>query len=63
MARLAKRFEVRAQIADNFWANSSACGNLNLPDPYFRLFQFVPLIVWPASDTGPVWKLLPQQYR
>jgi hypothetical protein len=37
-----------AQIADNFWRNSFVCGNLNLPIPYFRIFQWllVPLIGW-----------------
>jgi hypothetical protein len=29
----------RAEIADNFLGNYSACGNMSLPAPYFRVFQ------------------------
>jgi hypothetical protein len=31
--------KVRGKIADNFWRKSSACGNLRLLKPGFRLFQ------------------------
>jgi len=40
---------VHAQIADNFWSNSFAYGNLSLLAPYFRLFR----LLAPLKDLRP----------